>query len=341
MPARHPKPFAAALIAVLLTAACSGGGTKKATPSPTPSPTSSPTPTVSPTPTTDPLTGLDQRSTAPLVGVKIDNAVLARPFHAGLGRAALVYEELVEGGSTRLLGVYESDLAGPGEVGPIRSFRESDVELVRGFGKMTIAFSGGNTGVKAIVRQAARNGWLVDGSYDAIPAAYRMGAHRRDANNFFAVPAKVASRRPGDAPKDIGFTFGVPVPGGLPATTAIAAYSPETRVTVHYDATAKTWSVAQNGRVMPGVAPANVIIQRVIVRSSGFADVHGMRTPYTITVGGGPVTVLRDGLRYSGTWLRRGHGATRYLDVHKQDIPLRPGRTWILLLPTRGNVSFS
>ena len=36
--------------------------------------------------------------TASLVAVKIDNAALAQQFHRGLDRAALVYEELVEGG---------------------------------------------------------------------------------------------------------------------------------------------------------------------------------------------------------------------------------------------------
>ena len=341
MPLASPsKRFVAALIALVLAAACSGGSAKKASPSPTPSPTPA-SPTPSPTPITDPLTGAPTRSTAPLVAVKIDNAALARPYQTGIGRAALVYEELVEGGSTRMLAVYESDVAGPGEVGPIRSVRESDVELVREFGRMTVAFSGGNVGVKAIVRQAARNNWLIDGSYDAIPAAYRIGAHRRDANNFFTVPAKIASHRPGDAPKDIGLTFGPPAAGGLPTTSSVAAYSPETRVTVHYDPATKTYSVSQNGSVMPGVHPTNIIVQRVIERGSRFADVHGMPTPYTITIGGGASTVLRDGLRYDGTWLRKGHGATRFLDAHRHDVPLRPGHTWVLLLPTRGSISFS
>src|SRR5437879_2203089 len=98
MPARTSKPFAVALVAVLLVSGCSGGVKKAATPSPTAS--STPSPTSSPVPVFDPLTGLAPRSTAPLVAVKVDNAVLARPFQAGLGRAALVYEELVEGGST-------------------------------------------------------------------------------------------------------------------------------------------------------------------------------------------------------------------------------------------------
>jgi hypothetical protein len=211
MPARTSKPVVAALVSVLLATACSGGGDKKATPSPTPS--KSPTPTVSPTPTTDPLTGLARRSTAPLVGIKIDNGGLARQYHTGLDRAAIMYQEIVEGGATRLLGIYESDVAGPKEVGPIRSFRESDVELVRMFGKMSIAFSGGNTGVKKIIRRAGLNGWLVDGSYDAIPSAYRLGEQRKDARNFYTVPATIAARATSASGSACGCPAASPRPG--------------------------------------------------------------------------------------------------------------------------------
>lgn len=276
-----------------------------------------------------------------MVGVKIDNGALARPFHKGLGRAAVMYQEIVEGGATRLLAVYESDVAGPGEVGPIRSFRESDVELVRMYGKMSIAFSGGNTGVKQIIKQAGRNGWLVDGSYDAIPDSYRLGERRKDARNFYTVPATIASRRPGDIPHDMGFRFGVPVPGGKASTTAVASFSPQSRVTFTYMPATKTYSVAQNGRVMPGVGPTNVIVQRVAVRSSNFSDVNGMRTPFTVTIGRGVATVMRDGLAYTGTWTRKGVGATHFLDAANKDVPLRPGSTWVLLLPKAGSVTFS
>ncbi|MCU1586944.1 MAG: putative secreted protein [Frankiales bacterium] len=336
---RRPATASALLVVLLLVTSCSGGGKKKA--DSTPSATPTPVVTTSAAPTTDPLTGLSTISTAPLVGVKIDNGVLAWPYQTGLGRAALVYEELVEGGATRLLAVYESDLAGAGEVGPIRSVRESDVELVRQYGGMAVAFSGGNTGVKAIVSRAARAGYLVDGSYDRIPQAYRLGTRRKDARNFFAAPATVARLKPGSTPHDIGMVFGPAGPAGVPTASAVSSYSPMSRVTVRYDAATGTWSVAQNTHLVSGAAPTNIIIQRVRERASGFRDVHGMNTPYTSTIGKGDVTILRDGRRYVGTWDRHGYGATHFLDASGKDIPLRPGRTWVLLVPTTGSVSFS
>jgi hypothetical protein len=336
---RRPAPACALLVAALMAASCSGGSDDKADKKPTPTPT--PVVTTSAAPTTDPLTGLSTMSTAPLVGVKIDNGSLALPYQTGLGRAAIVYQEIVEGGATRLLAIYESDVAGPGEVGPIRSVRESDVELVRQFGAMSVAFSGGNTGVKAIVARAAKAGYLIDASYDKIPSAYRLGLKRRDAQNFFAVPSTIARLKAGSLPRDIGMVFGPGLPTGLPTTSAVSSYSPFSRVTVAYDAAKGTWSVAQNGRIVAGVAPANIVIQRVRERQSGFRDVNGMPTPYTTTIGKGEVTVLRDGRRYVGTWDRHGYGGTHFLDATGKQIPLRPGRTWVLLVPTTGSVSFS
>lgn len=337
----HSAALLVATAGLAMTAACSGGGTtaKGASPTPTPSPTASPTPAptkVAPAPV-DLLTGTSPRSKGTLVGIKVDNAFLAQPYQTGLGQAAVVYQELVEGGLTRLLAVFESDHASA-EVGPIRSVRESDIELVREFGKITLGFSGGQGGVLAVVHAAQRAGFVADASYDAVPGAYRLGAQRRDARNFFAVPSRLASLRPGGAVRDIGLRFG-PQPGGTPSPVVTAGFSPASRVVLRWSAATRAWSVTQNGHLMPGVAPVNVILQRVLTRGSGFKDIHGNTTPYNVTTGTGSATVLRDGKRYVGTWRRRGGGPTHFLDRAGKDLHLQPGRTWILLVPTSGSVS--
>jgi len=80
-----------------------------------------------------PLTGLKLRSnkTAKLrhrvLVAKMDNTVSSRP-QVGLRKADMVVEELVEGGLTRLAVFYYSHL--PGIVGPIRSMRASDIDVV-------------------------------------------------------------------------------------------------------------------------------------------------------------------------------------------------------------------
>jgi hypothetical protein len=105
-------------------------------------------------------------------------------------------------------------------------------------------------------------------------------------------------------------------------------------VTVAYDAPSGRYSVRQDGRLMPAVAPGNVIVQRVQVRATQFKDVLGLPTPYTVTVGGGEAVVLCDGRRYDGTWRRPAPDkGTRFLDRFDKDLALKPGPTWVLLVP--------
>ena len=59
--------------------------------------------------------------------LKMDNTYASSP-QVGLGEADMVVEELVEGGSTRLAAFYYSQI--PGDVGPVRSMRASDIGIV-------------------------------------------------------------------------------------------------------------------------------------------------------------------------------------------------------------------
>lgn len=335
------KAPAALLLCALLAVACSSGGTKKvASATPTPSPSASLAPSPAPKVLTkDYLTGRSPRRTGPLVAIKIDNAVLARPYQRGLKSAAVVYQELVEGGSTRLLGVFESDVAGSTEIGPIRSVRESDVDLLREFQGIDVGFSGGNTGVKAIFHHGAAKGYVIDASYDALPGAYRLGEQRRDARNFFATASKLVAKHPGKGPRDIGLRFGALQPAGVATPAAVANYSGESAVHVRYDVATGTYVLSQGSRVLP-VNPANIVVQFVRTRQSGFRDVHGQPTPFTVSTGSGKAFLLRDGVRFRGSWKRAGFGRTFFTNAAGGNLALKPGPTWVFLLPESGSLAF-
>ncbi len=321
-----------------LVASCSGSGSdptaKTELPSPTVSPSATPTPT--PTPTGDPLTGL-ALVPGPVVAVKVDNAVLARPYQRGLKQAAVVYQELVEGGSTRFMAVFESASA-THEVGPVRSARESDLDILRAYGRPALAFSGAQSGVFSIIRAAARAGRVIDGSYDSAPGLYRLGERRRDARNFFIVPSQLGKRRGGSEPRDIGLRFGA-LGAGVPSATARVTFSPNSAIKVRYDGTTGRYVLTQGSRIIP-VSPANVIVQVVPTRRSRFHDVNGMNTPFTVTTGAGRAVVLRDGQRFSGTWKRASYGATHFRDTAGRDVLLKPGPTWVFLVPKGSPFSF-
>lgn len=332
------KPLLGLLLSGCLAAACNGGHPAAKVSS---TPTTSPTPTASPTPAPvvrDFLTGRPGPSTATVVGVKVDNAPLAKPYQTGLDQAAVIYQELAEGGLTRFLAVFESDKA-TAEVGPIRSARQSDMELISAYGQIPLAFSGAQPGVIAIVNQnqKAKHVWNAD--YDNYPGAYRLGAQRKDARNFFAKPSTIAQVRPGSTPRDIGFRFGPESAGGVATPSATAAFSTSSRVGITYLPASKSYRITQNGFVMK-IAAQNVILQRVSVHSTGFRDVHHQPTPFTVTTGSGGGYVLRDGKRFLVHWTRAGLGATHFIGTDRKDVQLSSGQTVVLLVPTSGSVAF-
>lgn len=284
--------------------------------------------------TADPLTGAATVPNGSVVAVKIDNSPLARPYFRGLDRASVIYQELMEGGSSRFLAVYAPATAE--EVGPIRSVREGDLELLQQYGRVALAGSGGNAGVLATFAQAAKQGRVLDANYEVLPGPYRKGERRKDAFNFFTSPLKIDQARPkGAGVHDIGLRFGPLPPGaGFPAPRASVSFSPITRVRVEYDPAGGRYAVFQDGDRMTGFAPTNVIVQHSKIELSRYVDVLGNPTPYTTTIGSGSVAVLRDGRRLSGTWRRLvGDTGTRFLDDKGRDLPLKAGSTLVLLVP--------
>ncbi|MEU2184909.1 DUF3048 N-terminal domain-containing protein, partial [Streptomyces thermolilacinus] len=154
---RRPLGIAIAVVAAvavalaLLLGRCGTDGPSPTAPATSPPPSATPTPSDRPTsPPVSPFTGLPGR-TGPVLAVKIDNVRAARP-HTGLGAADLVYVEQVEAGLTRFLAVYASQQ--PPRVGPVRSARESDVELLRQFGRPALAYSGVRSALKGFVQDA-------------------------------------------------------------------------------------------------------------------------------------------------------------------------------------------
>jgi hypothetical protein len=333
---------AAALLAGGL-AACGedAEGRTRAAASPSPS-AASPTAAPSSTPATpkpaglkvNPLTGTGPVPITNVVAVKIDNSPLARPFHRGLDEASIMYQELMEGGATRFLAVYAP--ATGNQVGPVRSIREGDIELLQQFGKIALGGSGANTGVLATLADAERKGIVLDVSYDTIRTPYIKAEKRKDAYNFFTSPQKLDQTKPsGTKVKDIGLRFApLPTGAGFPAPGAAVSFSPLSRVSFSYDAASGRYAVLQDGDRMKGYNPTNVVVQHTQIRGTAYTDVLGNATPYTDTVGKGAVAVFRDGRRLSGTWRRIApHVGTRFLDDKGRDLPLKPGPTLVLLVP--------
>ncbi|MFE5633274.1 DUF3048 domain-containing protein [Streptomyces sp. NPDC056543] len=328
----RPGAAVTVLLCAVMTAGlygCADSGTPEPAPTSTPPP---PTPPSTPVPQgLSPFTGLPARP-APVLAVKIDNVPPARP-HTGLGAADLVYVEQVEGGQTRLLAVYSTDL--PERIGPVRSARESDIELLAQFGRPALAYSGSQTALKPLLKAAP----LYPLPPEDAPGAYVRDRGRAAPHNLYVLPGRALAAAPDaqDA-KDIGFRFGPAPSGGEPVNERTVRF-PASRYTFTWNATEKNWRVAMDGRPARTtdegqVTASTVVVQYVTIRSSRFHDVLGSVSPYTETVGSGRALVLRDGRAHDARWNRPAAGdGTAFTTPDGAPLNFAPGRTWVVLAP--------
>ena len=133
-----------------------------------------------------------------------------------------MFEERVEGSVTRLAAVFHSQDADP--VGPIRSFRTTDLEIVSLLTHPLFAWSGANEAFAA----EARSGPLIDVGYDAASDAYyRDGGRRAPHNLMSSTPALYAAHPGGCHPA----AAHVHLPGRRARRSPAAARSPTCSVT--------------------------------------------------------------------------------------------------------------
>ncbi len=101
----------------------------------------------------EPVNSLSGRvgSDGPILVVKIDDTRAAHP-QAGLEDADVIYIEQVEGGLTRLAAVYSSKI--PAVIGPVRSARISDIEILEQFGRVAFAYSGAQKKLLPVIAAA-------------------------------------------------------------------------------------------------------------------------------------------------------------------------------------------
>ena len=138
-----------------------------------------------------PFTGEPVPSLGPVLAVKIDNLAPARP-QTGLTSADLVYVIPVEGGLSRLLAVFSSHV--PAVIGPVRSAREDDLELLRQFGRPAFAYSGAQPQLLPVVGRAR----VVD-LYDGRVRGYFRAPDRAAPHNLYARSSQLLGQAPARA----------------------------------------------------------------------------------------------------------------------------------------------
>ena len=333
-------------------------GAPTATPSPTATATSAPTPTALPTATptprpVSPLSGLSNQpgivSRRPLA-VKIPNDPGSLP-HRGIGQAEVVFEHETEGGITRFTALFVlSDLS---KVGPVRSARLVDIDLVREYSAL-LAHVGGSPGVRE--RLKALGPQDMDEFFFGAGGPFMRSQDRQAPHNAYVdlVKLRQAGADRGNsatvdldpwdfykAPPKQGEVHAVTVPHPSDSSTYRSRYlyDPEFR---HY----LRW--AHDDKYVDDLDGRHVRLENVIVQFTRVTatdieeDFLGNRSLAIETVGEGRALVFHDGHAFEGKWVRPSPTArTRFLDGSGAHIELRPGHTWVHLLRENQRVMMS
>ena len=332
--------LAALALPVLLVAGCAQ------TPGQTGSNAAAPTASPTVANVIAPLTGVSYADgsnkflVGPVVMGKIDNSPEARP-QLGLSKTDVVIDEMVEGGLTRFLAIWHSQM--PSEFGPIRSVRPMDPDLATAFGGI-IAYSGGQRPFVAAMK--ATGLYNADETSEQGKGTMERVTNRVAPHNLFVKAQNLQAAHPDlAAPKQL-FTYNTDYTDASGTTAAISgkvvldvkAQFPAATALWTWNGSA--WARTQDGKVLTDaldgkqLTAANVVVLRVAVDRS-FKDPRYGFVPKTLLEGTGKGQVFSDGKVIDVNWTKAK--ATDYPSLTTASgevVKLAPGNTWFELVPS-------
>ncbi|MEO8322700.1 MAG: DUF3048 domain-containing protein [Actinomycetota bacterium] len=292
-------------------------------------------------PITCPLTGLEPNDEAiverPAVGLKIENAVVARPL-SGLESADVVYEELVEGGETRFMAIFHCSDTKKG--GPVRSARIVDPPLLSPFTKI-LGFSGANQPVLDALADADIVTLTETVAEDAMERVEREGISSE--HTLYANSAKLRKAGADDysepPPSDM-FKFGDLE--GTPKKASTISLNFGGASTITYDYSDGSWNRSQDGVPFVSeaggqISPVNVLVEEHIVNHSDTIVDSAGNPSVEIEdhTGSGTAVLFRNGRAITGTWTRESMDAPIRFETKSGELMVfAPGSVWIELVPS-------
>lgn len=353
------RMLAAVLAAGMLAAACSGdSGDEDAAPDPAESsesasasaPSESADAQGDGTDVTTSTVVVDDGPKAPFTGLSADEALLTQPAVVvkisnnnddsvaalvGIDAADIVIEERIEDRATRFAAIFHS--AVPDTVGPVRSARTTDLDLLRNLGKPILVFSGANVSTLRELRELALAEEAVLVVDDGSGTYHVRDTDFRAPDNLFSDISLVRDDFAGDADAAAGiFAFRDAASDTRPASVDGSGVTVTGRDDVSFvHDPARGYVRVQDGEIhatRDGVAL--VVTNLVVMETQYVTNANDPSSVDAITIGSGPASVLIGGRRFLGTWSRADAAAPYALaTTDGAVIVLEPGSTWVTLVP--------
>ena len=309
------------------------------------------TPTLPAPPAPDalwPLTGIPMAadaSSGPSLCIKIENAKAARP-QLGIDHADIMFEEVVEGGITRYMAVFQSDI--PKQVEPVRSLRPMDPPLAKQFG-CALVFSGGqapfvsaakSSGLTLIYQDHGDKGFSRDKKRSAPHNVVGdMATFMSAANKAKLTPPQQAFAYP-----DLGQASSI-VAGGQPVSRINITMSSVSKPHWVWNSTRSVWLRYDDDKTKSTVVggtqlyATNVLTLSVALVNTQYKDPAHNPVPETQIVGSGTGTFSAAGKSMPIHWSKASASQPIVLtDAAGNPVTLVPGNTWVELVPKTGSV---
>ncbi len=322
-----------------------------AAPTPTPEP-----PTATPPPANvAPFTGKVVEDAAILqkrpVFICINNDVVGRSAHYGLGRADLLYEYIVDGFTmTRITALYQSQNAD--RVGPVRSARMPNIWMTQMYDGV-LACSGGSDEIRYLLKNEVGFPYLdadIDDPsntvyFSSVGTDYRTrlqsstdGVRRWlqsvNQDKQWSRPGFVYSETPATFDAGQASVVQIPYPGG-------------SQVEWRYDAQRNQYVRYQGGQPhIDNETGSQIVTDNVIVLFANHTltdiveDSLGTKGVNVDLYGFGDFRIFRDGRVYEGTWRANDESPPRWLGLGEQNVPLKPGQSWIQVVRPTDTITY-
>ena len=269
----------------------------------------------------------------PSLAAKIDNHPSARP-QVGLDEADIVFEELVEGGLTRYLAVWHSTL--PAEIGPVRSVRPMDPEIVSPFGGV-FAYSGGQVRFIQMMQEAPVYN-AIHGQPDTADTFYRTSAKVAPHNVLVMAPELIDQHLDLPAPaQQFSYAPSIEESTAVVAGSAVTSMNPRfsgfSSPSWDWDGTQGTFLRFQtNGAADSASSGVQIFATNVVVLQVGIDVVEDIPTTRLVNQGTG--WVATGGSIVEINWFKASAESPIVLTTASGDeVLLGVGNTWVQLIP--------
>lgn len=280
-----------------------------------------------------------------VLAVKFDDTRAAHP-QEGVENADVVFVTQVEAGLTRIMGIYSSNY--PDQVGPVRSARISDIDILAQFGRVGFLYSGAQSKLRPVL--AAAN--LVNLSAERNPPSIYFTDPERTPPYAMMVriPLLLEKASDVDTVKSVGWQHG-PKAEGAVDIDSVEINWPNARYDAIWNPLDSKFDLSFNGVedfAKSGVRlGANMLVIQIIeIEPSEYGDRFGGITPKNKVIGSGKAYLLRGGTVTEVFWTRESATAPTlwYLpSAEGEPIPayFARGQVWFFLTDKEPKFTYS